>query len=335
MRILWLSLALANSLAASTALADVITIEVDGSSLTHAHGINDLDRIVGFHHRSETGTTHYAFVREASGTFSSAGPDHPSFPCPPLCDNVKAHSINNAGDIAGTYGSGLNHSFIRTAAGEITTFDVEDSANTFADGINESLQVSGYFDDAVCPAEPLPCSHGFIRNPNGELIIFDVPGSTGTFPGKINNAGDVTGSYNDLEGNGRGFIRLANSQTFITFDVPGSVGTEAQAINDAGTVTGAYISFNPDIGYRRHGFVRSALGFTTVDVPGAHATIPSGINNDGDLVGTYDVLTADGRVTRGFVITADDAVSQIPTLSAWMGIALLLSLIALAVYRIV
>jgi uncharacterized membrane protein len=314
------------------ARSDLVIYDIDGSSHTHGHGINDAGRAVGFHLVPATGTQPHGFIRELNGALTASGPGF--LPCPPVCGPTKAHSITNGGDVVGNYGDDLNHAFIRTASGSVITFDVPGSANTFADGINASLQVSGYFDDAICPPVPASCSHGFIRDSGGTFTTFDVPGSGGTFPGKINDAGQVAGSYSDLLGDEHGFIRNANG-TFLTFDFPGAIGTEAEAINNAGAVTGAYLTNDPSVGFKRLGFVRSPAGiFTTIDVPGSRNTIPSGINNNGDVTGTIDVVTGGGRLSHGFILTAGGAGATIPTLSGWGTILLMLALLALAVFRL-
>ncbi|HYI10071.1 MAG TPA: hypothetical protein VEK57_13510 [Thermoanaerobaculia bacterium] len=319
------------SILAGSTEGQLIVYDVDGSTWTHGHGINDAGQTVGYHLLAATGDERFSFIREPEGSFSLSGD---SLPCPPICGPDQAHSITNAGDVVGNFGDDLNHGYIRTAGGTLITFDVPASANTFADGINAALQVSGYFDDAVCLAPPAPCSHGFIRDFSGAFVIFDVPGSTGTFPGKINDLGQVAGSYNDLAGDSHGFIRNANG-TFVTFDVPGSVATEAQAINNAGFVTGAYLTFEASTGFRRHGFVRSPSGvYQTIDVPGARATIPSGINNNGDVTGSFEVVTGSGRESHGFILTGAAAGTSIPTLSVWAMILLMLSLIPLAMWML-
>ena len=114
----------------------------------------------------------HGFVREPNGSFGSfdvpgagTGPNQGSFP-----DNVNGH-----GDIAGFYidGQNVEHAFVRSRDGHITTFDGPGSIHThvcYADCLSDA-GVTGVYNtkDGI--------GHGFLREPNGRLILFDAPGA--------------------------------------------------------------------------------------------------------------------------------------------------------------
>ena len=68
-------------------------------------------------------------------------------------------SINTSAAIAGYYtdSASIPHGFFRSAAGEITPFDVPGSIATYGESINTSNVIAGYYKDAG------DIAHGFIR----------------------------------------------------------------------------------------------------------------------------------------------------------------------------
>jgi hypothetical protein len=289
---------------------DLHVVDVPGSTMTLAEGINDRRQVVGYYRSPASGN-----IRQGWGIFFDFIVEWP-LPCRiKPCGPLQPAVLNNAGDLVGSYGTSLladtDHGFIHYADGPFITFDVPQSIHTYPNGINTAGQVSGIFADINGNW------HGFIRNP-GEFpyyTVLDVPGSVGTFGGGINDVGQVVGQYTDSENRNHGFIRNPDGR-FITFDVPESVehaelGFNPTSINNAGTVVGSFLTFNAEIGFRRHGFLRASNGqFTVIDLPGARNTLPWGINNLGDVSGFFDVGEGGGpppdphRITRGFILFA-------------------------------
>ncbi len=72
-------------------------------------------------------------------------------------------AINLKGQITGFYATvdGINHGFLRTANGNIETFDIPGAGNggTFSKDINDHGQIVGYYQDANFVL------HGFVRSP--------------------------------------------------------------------------------------------------------------------------------------------------------------------------
>jgi hypothetical protein len=123
--------------------------------------------------------------------------------------------INPAGLIVGSYfdATFLEHSFVRTKDGTITTFDVPGAGTgpfqgTEARGINPAGTIEGVYTD------PSNVSHGFVRAKDGTITTFDAPGAgtgagqgTAVFMGATNPAGATTGAYLDSNIVFHGFLR--------------------------------------------------------------------------------------------------------------------------------
>jgi RHS repeat-associated protein len=160
---------------------------------------------------------------------------------------------------------------------------------TFALGVNNSGQVTGYYTDKTGNA------HGFVEH-GGIFTTTDYPSASDTFVVGINDSGQVTGFYTDTAGKTHGFIESGG--IFTTIDYPSASGTCAEGINNSSQVTGYYTD---DKG-KAHGFIESGGIFTTIDIPSAAATEAFGINNSGQVVGYYTDKT--GK-THGFVKTGN------------------------------
>ncbi len=126
--------------------------------------------------------------------------------------------INLFGAVAGLYidGSNVVHGYLRSPAGEITTFDPPGEGpqgiNCYADcqvGLNDSGAITGYYLDAN------NVYHGYLRSPEGTFTTFEAPGAdttagdfNGTFPVSINDWGVITGYYVDKNNVLHGFLRF-------------------------------------------------------------------------------------------------------------------------------
>lgn len=212
--------------------------------------------------------------------------------------------ISDNNDVTGDYKdpSNIDHGFIRTSNGTITTVDVPGASSTEGAGINGNGEVVGtYYDSSSV-------SHGFVRAPDGTITTFDPQGSTGTFAYGINGKGQVTGGFFDSNGLAHGYLRKASGK-FIVFDPENSVLTFGQAINYGGAVAGEYCTNFLCDPYT--GFVRSADGtITSFSVANAKMIVPVGIDPQGTIGGQY--YTYDGG-RAGFLRTPD---GQIVTFGA-------------------
>ena len=107
-----------------------------------------------------------------------------------------AGTINNRGQIVGTYFSGP-HGFLLDK-GTFTTIDVPGATFTEAEGINNRGQIVGTYTDAG------GTEHGFLLD-KGTFTTIDVPGATLTEANGINARGQIVGTYEDAGGTFHGF----------------------------------------------------------------------------------------------------------------------------------
>jgi hypothetical protein len=121
--------------------------------------------------------------------------------------------MNDAGAIAGFYRDAnvAYHGFVRSPAGDYTTFDAPGAISGFLVGthpqsISDTGAIAGYYDTA---------SNGwqsFMRHPSGAITTFNAAGAgtganRGTLAYAINAADAVTGYYSDTSGLLHGFLR--------------------------------------------------------------------------------------------------------------------------------
>jgi hypothetical protein len=127
-------------------------------------------------------------------------------------------ALNQNGDAVGFYldSAGVDHGFLRTAAGKISTIDVPGAATTpgvapcvsgnvagsVAEGINIHGEISGHYWDTAYN------EHGFVRTTDGKFHNIDYPGAYQTSGGGLNDAGNVVGHYADKSCNDNGYIAI-------------------------------------------------------------------------------------------------------------------------------
>src|ERR1039458_1137509 len=211
--------------------------------------------------------------------------------------------INNAGTIAGYFGSGapigtpppftLTPNQGYTVGSPYTSFTSENfpgSGQTQVIGINNGGVTVGFYADRYASA-----TQSFT-----DILLPSLDNATSATATGVNNAGTVIGFF--LSGGvTEGF--LDSGGTFTNFEAAGSTNTMFLSMNNVGQVVGVYQDGN---GFN-HGFVYSiATGtYTTVDDPNAvlanGGTTINGINDNGQLVGFYG--NADGN-TIGLLANA-------------------------------
>jgi len=284
-----LTMATTGNASATYSFSDV---NYPGAVLTSAQGINDPGQIVGYYF--DTSGARHGFLLDG-GTYTTID-------CPSPYTTTEAFGINNLGQIVGycaapggvngVYGS--TRSFI--LSGGVLTFlsDAPGSyggASTFAQGINDSGQIVGWYADSC-----LCSGHGFLLS-GGIYTTIGVPGFLSTYGRGINNHGEIVGGTQPNFGEGfeQGFT--LNNGTYTNFNAPAAganPGTEADGINDSGQSVGYYADSNNVT----HGFLLDSGVFTNIDHPNAQVTQALGINSKGQLVGAYTDLA---NVTHGFV----------------------------------
>jgi len=212
------------------------------------------------------------------GTFGFTQIDFPG------ASNTFVTSINNAGQIVGTYrdSADLAHGFL-FSGGVFTQFDFPGSPETFANGINNVGAIVGWNGLSAYKYEA------------GSFTTFNVAGSIRTIAVGLNDLGDIVGSYIDTSNAGHGF--LYQGGVFSTIDVPGAIDTAAYGVNNSLEIVG-------QAPFVANGFL--LIGGTTSpipDVPGSFGTLSaSGINNLGHIIGQYGYVSGQaGYILRNGV----------------------------------
>ena len=127
-------------------------------------------------------------------------------------------SINDSLTVTGTYSTlaGFTGGFVRTAFGQITTFDVG-QVYTGQPHINAAGEIAGIYQDVS------GMSRGFIRSVDGSITKFNPGGDAGsTVVTDINDGGTVVGIYlpTNTDPPSNAYLRTPDG-TITTFTVPG------------------------------------------------------------------------------------------------------------------
>jgi hypothetical protein len=256
---------------------------------TVAWRINDAGEVVGFFSTGSLSTpsTYHGFLRKANGTFTQI--DDPKAgsgvnPANGKKQGTQAYSINNAGEIIGSYVDASNerHGFFYNN-GAYTEFDPPGAGTSIAghkEGMNGTIPtgidadgvITGTFTDTA------GLRHGFVRNTDGSFEVFNGPSAAagpgliqGTFPFNIGSStGVVVGFDADANGFYHAFER-SEAGTVIEIKPPGAVastltplpGAGAGGVNEYGDVAGGY----SDASGVYHGFIYTPVSTPTVATP--------------------------------------------------------------------
>jgi hypothetical protein len=176
-----------------------------------ASNINLLQTIAGGF--EDNGFVHHNFVRSALGTlkvFDIPGAGTGAYQgtgCPGC-----SLGLNAFGAVAGIYSDGnyVNHGFLRSLDGKVTTFDAPGAGTDAGQGtgcfsdcavsLNNWGAITGVYTDSNYQ------QHGYLRSPDGHIKTIDPPGSGGTSPLSINDWGLITGYYLDSNNVFHGFL---------------------------------------------------------------------------------------------------------------------------------
>lgn len=224
-------------------------------------------------------------------------------------------AINQWGAIAGTYtdAAGTPHGFLRSPDGKsFTTIDFPVNTpgdfllGTWAQGINDWGEITGYYLDLDFSRAQIVVAHGFVRTPEGVFTSFDV--LTGAIPVYINIEGATVGYTQDANGLDHAFLRHPNGTVSVfvgpnsctpSSTGPACYGNEATYVDLFGGSIGNFTDTN----FVSHGMIRSPTGkLTTFDAPGAGTNGPFlsavyqgtgcpgcnlGVNFWGEIAGIY------------------------------------------------
>ncbi len=221
-----------------------------------------------------------SFSQHPKPNFSRATAYHFSYFQVPGAAVTTPSSINDSLTVTGTYSTlaGFTGGFVRTASGQITTFDVG-QVYTGQLHINAAGVIAGIYQDVS------GMSRGFIRSVDGSITKFNPGGDAGsTVVTDINDAGTVVGIYlpTNTDPPSQAYLRTSDG-TITTFTVPGGTSVYPWSINDLGEVTGNYYYDNDtQVG----GFVRSPGGMITTFAY-SDGIVPLAINIAGTTTGWY------------------------------------------------
>ncbi|MBV9227535.1 MAG: PEP-CTERM sorting domain-containing protein [Acidobacteriaceae bacterium] len=211
--------------------------------------------------------------------------------------------INNAGTIAGYFGSGSaahpNKGYTLAPPYTQTSYTDENfpnSVQTQVVGINSNSSPTtvGFWVDANAN------NFGFVKQGNTFTSVSNPNTQTGTMFTQllgVNNNNIAVGFYADANGNFQGYSYNIATAQFTAINLPASFNagmTTATGINNSGTISGFYV----DAAGNTHGFLDSAGNFVSLDDPNGTNTMLLGLNNNGQVVGSF--TNANG-VTNGLV----------------------------------
>ncbi len=214
--------------------------------------------------------------------------------------------INNAGTIAGYFGSGAaghpNKGYTVTPPYGPTSFVNENfpgSVQTQVTGLNNAGVTVGFWSPTNLGTGDV--NNGFVKV-GGTFTTVNDPLTNGTPAVNqllgVNDHNVAVGFYVDSAGNAHGYTYTIGTASFSPISDPLGVSTTAAAINNAGMVAG----FFTDAANVTHGFLDNGGVYSTYDAPGAVSTMLLGLNNLGDAVGVE--TTASGAL-HGIILNTN------------------------------
>ena len=190
--------------------------------------------------------------------------------------NSQALGINNSGTSVGAIGSAdgtFSRSYVQTAAGTASVFDVTGFGTSQATGINDSGTIVG-----EAATDMLTGPTVSYVDTKGAFSFLSIPGAYDVFAKDINNIGTIVGGYDTTPGGAEtGFIFSGGTLTSFLF--PTATFTEIDAVSNTGEIAGTYLDANG-----------GEHGFTALPVPEASTTVSLGL-----LLGFGGLLAAKRR----------------------------------------
>jgi len=218
----------------------------NASGLTTLHSINEEGTKAGFY--CDNVTCHGFLLQEGNFTTYDV----------PGAASTGVRSINNRGDLAGTYYLTLNPSdvgagFIATARGDLITFTPPDPTTTVFNigGLNDRRAAVGF---AVTSSG----NFGILRKPDGSFVNIAYPGAAVTHLFSINDCGIFVGWWH-LGGVTHGLYGRPNRLN--SFDLAGAIDVQSHGINNKGQITGQWTDANGAL----HGFVTAPIAAAGCD----------------------------------------------------------------------
>ena len=206
-------------------------------------------------------------------------------------------SINDAGAIAGYFGSGSpakthpNRGYVLDGPYGQQNYVNENfpgAQQTQVTGINDSGTTVGFYADAAGD------NFGFVLKQGIWTAVIN-PNTTGTVNQLLglNNKGVAVGFYTDAKGNAHAYKFNFHTDVFSPIDIPGATSATATGINASDDVSGFYTKAGVTYGFLLKGGV-----VTSFSAGGSSNTMAFGINNSDVIVGSW---AGKGTVVHGFI----------------------------------
>jgi len=212
----------------------------NAAGLTTLHSINEEGTKAGFYCDN---VTCHGFVLD-EGKFVTYDV--------PGAASTAVRSINNRGDLAGTYyltpdpnDAGIG--FIATAGGDLIKFAPPDpTTNGFnIGGLNDRRTAVGF-------AVTASGNSGILRKPDGSFVNVEYPGAAVTHLFSINDCGIFVGWW--AQG-GVAHGLYGRSNQLNSFDLAGASDVRSEGINNKGQIAGQWVDANGAV----HGFVTAPV----------------------------------------------------------------------------
>jgi hypothetical protein len=225
--------------------------------------------------------------------------------------------INNAGVIAGYFGSGAqghpNMGYLLTPAG-YTSENFPGSVQTQVTGLNNNGVTVGFW-SGMNTANQSNDNFGFYAMNGQGFHSVSFPATNNASPPVnqllgVNDHDVAVGFYTDAKGTSHGYEYRIGDGGFSRVTEPGHPGASltAAAINNHGDVAGFYT----DPKGTTDAFLTTAGGqFTHLAYPGASMTQALGVNDSDEVVGVYTVGTGNNAQTHGFTWTPGGGFSKV------------------------
>lgn len=280
--------------------ASITPIDVPGSAKwSAAFGLNDASHVTGAYQSIDGSMRGYVFDGSNFTTFNA--PNDGGY--------TVAHSINNAGAVAGIYGQSQLGFVYQN--GQFQTIQPSGVPSVNGLTINNNGDLAGWWDDGGVV-------RGFIQTAAGDVSILDPTPFTRMYVAGLNDYGNISGRFDqaNFDGIQPGFLGAPSSLQLLSY--PNSRLTSITGNNNAGDGAGFYGQYGPWSAFAYVGGI--FLDLVITDSTNATA---SDINNNSIVVGTY--MTSTG-VTRGFITTP---VSAVPEPSTWLLTSVALAMLIL------
>jgi hypothetical protein len=218
--------------------------------------------------------------------------------------------INNAGKIAGYFGSGAqghpNKGYEISppyGQGNFKSENFPHSVQTQVTGLNTKTYTVGFF-STQNNANGVNNNFGFYAVNGRHFRKVDFPVKHPASPPVdqllgINNSDIAVGFFATASGTTQGYIYDIHHHKFFTLKVRGT-STAATGINDSGSICGFFTNSK---GVTAGFFLRHTGQLFTLKWPHATTTQALGVNNSGEVVGFYMLGSGSTAVTHGFTWT--------------------------------